>query len=577
MPSQSVATLLLSAQPASQGAGTAVSTGVGVSPDVFAERLESLLHAAQARSCLGDAPPDQPASVREHGPDMAPAAGRRVMAVWRDAKQYREQQRGQTDPAAPAGAAVSTGQPVAPASPLLVSPIVGSAITAGDDGTDAVTAPRDVARECDTAASTTRAREATRHPVASAASSLTGCWLPSATDPASRDASQRIAPCLLINDAAQVACEPEPAGSLAAASQRISLRLVAAGSEPSVQPDGRPVAADHDSALPATLAAAAAAKTAGAKSADTQTDAVGKGGLEASPSPSLSAATEGTAAADVPGAVSAPESPQADSAIADRRSSSSTAEALGPRPQSRPSQRAGRNTSDFGPIGIGGGIDAGSDTPPSISGPTQPAAVSTVPPAFGTAHHAVPSMPPAADAQAAPVTDDAAAQLVPVLGRIARGDATQQITVRLAPPELGSVSIRVRRAPDGAIAVMLAAERPETLEALRRSQTQLDRALDGAGVTAHGRDITLHLAAPDATTPTESVAPDAGVRGGAPTAGIDNAWQGQPPGGGQDSHSHRHPAPPRTGEEILPASTGTVAASALTVSILRHDGIDITA
>jgi len=69
--------------------------------------------------------------------------------------------------------------------------------------------------------------------------------------------------------------------------------------------------------------------------------------------------------------------------------------------------------------------------------------------------------------------------------------------MRLAPPELGQVEIRIDRPPDAPARVDITVEKPETLTLLLRDQPQLLHALDQAGVPPEGRSVTFHVVAPE--------------------------------------------------------------------------------
>ncbi|HTW68865.1 MAG TPA: flagellar hook-length control protein FliK [Acetobacteraceae bacterium] len=126
---------------------------------------------------------------------------------------------------------------------------------------------------------------------------------------------------------------------------------------------------------------------------------------------------------------------------------------------------------------------------------------------------------PDATGSAAPVHQVSAALL-----SLSRGaDGAQTMTLRLQPPELGQVQIRIDRPQEAPAQVDIAVERPETMTLLLRDQPELQRALDQAGVPPDGRSLTLHLATPDAP------APSAAAHGGMAA----NAGSGQ--GGGNGS------------------------------------------
>jgi flagellar hook-length control protein FliK len=118
-----------------------------------------------------------------------------------------------------------------------------------------------------------------------------------------------------------------------------------------------------------------------------------------------------------------------------------------------------------------------------------------------------------------PHTASPAAQLAPVLMQIGHAeDGAQRLTVRLNPPELGQVQVRIDRSPEAPARVEIVVEKPETLTLLLRDQPQLQHALDQAGVPAEGRSVTFHIASPEATAlrSEPATAPAPGVAAGGP-------------------------------------------------------------
>ena len=96
-------------------------------------------------------------------------------------------------------------------------------------------------------------------------------------------------------------------------------------------------------------------------------------------------------------------------------------------------------------------------------------------------------------------------------------DGTQRVTMRLDPPELGRVQVRIDRPTDAPARVEITVEKAETLTLLLRDQTQLQRALDQAGVPAEGRSVTFHVASPEPAPRSEPApAPAPGVAAGGP-------------------------------------------------------------
>lgn len=100
-------------------------------------------------------------------------------------------------------------------------------------------------------------------------------------------------------------------------------------------------------------------------------------------------------------------------------------------------------------------------------------------------------------------------------------------TIQITPVELGRVDIRIERSADGPAKIELVAERPETLSRLVHDQSQLQQALDQAGVPQAGRTIDFSLA----PTPTPDLAASSSVAGGATTGGSNSGNEQQRQGG----------------------------------------------
>jgi len=160
----------------------------------------------------------------------------------------------------------------------------------------------------------------------------------------------------------------------------------------------------------------------------------------------------------------------------------------------------------------------------AIAQPESAAASAPLPETAGAASAAHPDAATAAPAQ------QVSAALVSLAGAPGGG---QRMTLRLEPAELGQVQIRIDRPQDAPAQVDITVQRPETLTLLLRDQTQLQRALDQAGVPPDGRSLTLHIAPPDAATPSgnshASVAASADPgQGGGNGAGTRSGGQGRP-------------------------------------------------
>ena len=80
-------------------------------------------------------------------------------------------------------------------------------------------------------------------------------------------------------------------------------------------------------------------------------------------------------------------------------------------------------------------------------------------------------------------------------------DGGQSLTIRLDPPELGHVQVRIDRAADTPAHVEITVEKSETLTLLLRDQAHLQQTLDQAGVPPEGRTVAFHVASPDPSSP----------------------------------------------------------------------------
>jgi flagellar hook-length control protein FliK len=143
-----------------------------------------------------------------------------------------------------------------------------------------------------------------------------------------------------------------------------------------------------------------------------------------------------------------------------------------------------------------------------------------------------------------------AAQLAPALVQIGHApDGAQRLTVRLDPPELGHVQVRIDRPSEASARVEITVEKAETLTLLLRDQPQLQRALDQAGVPAEGRSVTFHVASPDPAPHSDpSTTPAPGVAAGGP--GGDGS-HGAARNGGHSGRQHAG-TPDSTDTEFTP-------------------------
>ncbi|MDT7953428.1 MAG: flagellar hook-length control protein FliK [Acetobacteraceae bacterium] len=108
------------------------------------------------------------------------------------------------------------------------------------------------------------------------------------------------------------------------------------------------------------------------------------------------------------------------------------------------------------------------------------------------------------------------------------GPTTPHVTtIQITPVELGRVDVRIERSSQGPARIQLVVERPETLSRLVHDQSQLQQALDSAGIPPQGRTIDFSLA-PQTTGAT------------ALPAGTLNGNDGGNGAQGQESHRQGH-------------------------------------
>jgi hypothetical protein len=177
---------------------------------------------------------------------------------------------------------------------------------------------------------------------------------------------------------------------------------------------------------------------------------------------------------------------------------------------------------------VGGLVPA----PPPVhaAAPTAPELPASLQPPDAPQPASAPTAPVAPASSPGHTPASPAAQIAPVLVSMAHApDGAQRLTLRLDPPELGHVQIRIDRPLEAPARVEITVERPETLTLLLRDQPQLQRALDQAGVPSDGRSVTIHVAATEsAARPDGGPAPSQGMG----SAGTGDATYGAPRQGG---------------------------------------------
>lgn len=99
---------------------------------------------------------------------------------------------------------------------------------------------------------------------------------------------------------------------------------------------------------------------------------------------------------------------------------------------------------------------------------------------------------PAQPAAPNPASEQVSAALV-ASGPL-NADGSHQLTIALAPPAIGPVTVAINRGADGTARIAISAVDPVTLSALRNDHAGITQALAQAGITAHESGISFQLA-----------------------------------------------------------------------------------
>lgn len=86
----------------------------------------------------------------------------------------------------------------------------------------------------------------------------------------------------------------------------------------------------------------------------------------------------------------------------------------------------------------------------------------------------------------------AIAQIAIVVMKAAQ-EGVDRITIKLQPPELGRIDVRLDVSVDGRIQAVFAAERSSTVDILQRDVRELERALQSAGLSADPGGLSFGL------------------------------------------------------------------------------------
>ena len=93
----------------------------------------------------------------------------------------------------------------------------------------------------------------------------------------------------------------------------------------------------------------------------------------------------------------------------------------------------------------------------------------------------------------APVPPRAVATQIAVQIQKAVGQGTDNISIKLNPPELGRVDVKLEITSQGRVVAHIAAEKPETLEMLQRDARGLQQALEDAGLKTDTGSLSFNL------------------------------------------------------------------------------------
>jgi flagellar hook-length control protein FliK len=129
-------------------------------------------------------------------------------------------------------------------------------------------------------------------------------------------------------------------------------------------------------------------------------------------------------------------------------------------------------------------IDASHDpVPPTQAAPTAATAAATAPPAVVATVTAAP--------QPQPVAVPLAGLAVEIVAQVHAGK--QRFEIRLDPPELGRIDVRLDVDRQGHVTSRLVVERAETLDLLKRDASELQRALQQAGLKTSDNALQFSL------------------------------------------------------------------------------------
>lgn len=170
------------------------------------------------------------------------------------------------------------------------------------------------------------------------------------------------------------------------------------------------------------------------------------------------------------------------------------------------------------PFDSGAIIDPATGTPTSLS--AQSLAVGIQAPQAGTSVAG-----PAGSAASFAHSPNFVARQVGLQITRAIADGQNEFTIRLNPPELGRIEVRLEFSADGGVKAALSAEKPETLNLLQRDAAALERALNDAGVKTDSGSLNFSLQQGETQAGEDSDASAGGLSGAGDEAAEDHSLE----------------------------------------------------
>lgn len=168
-----------------------------------------------------------------------------------------------------------------------------------------------------------------------------------------------------------------------------------------------------------------------------------------------------------------------------------------------------------------------------------------------------------------------------LIGVEPRQNGATRLTISMAPPAIGSVTVHIDQSAGGNAAITVTATHPTTLAALQNDHAALTQALTAAGIAPQHQTVSFHLDAPPTTQ--TNAAMNAG-QGGAPQGGNSHAGlannqngghQGGRPGG--EGNGAASSAESAFAQGASRRGMGVVASRVTGHPALHRFGLDVTA